>query len=81
MATLQSEIDKIIKPYCRDPSLSHFAADKVAELVVKNFTASNTARDEICPECAGRGFTYGRLHDTKITCSNCRGQGKLSPVA
>ena len=49
---------------------------KVRRKTVRAKRPVQQRKGEICPECAGAGFSYGRLHGTKIKCSNCRGTGK-----
>jgi len=38
-------------------------------------------RKRICPECNGRGriIINGPVHSSDSECSNCRGEGKVSP--
>jgi len=67
-------------------SLSDFTIlelqNKIAalEAEVEKFTSTNTARDEICPSCAGTGSNNGDCRDSNY-CTRCEGSGKLSPVA
>ena len=48
---------------------------------IKEFlqTATNTARDEICPVCTGDGI--GADASGWVKCPTCNGTGKLSPIA
>lgn len=49
-------------------------------VVADTSASTNTARDEICPSCKGKGHVYKWIF-RQDECSHCKGTGKLSPIA
>jgi DnaJ-class molecular chaperone len=56
--------------------------DRARQNIVESpCTATNTARDAICPTCHGKGFDVSINAGILVECSTCNGSGQTAPVA